>query len=107
MLHEAARGVIAAGMPKTQHRSRAMRAVDLGEPMCRIAWQAWIIHLRDAAVAQKILGDTQCALRMPVHAQRQRFKPGERQETVERRERRAKLVKAEHAAGGGKSEIAE
>ena len=44
---------------------------------------------------------------MALHAQRQRLDAGQDQERVERRDRRAEIAQAEHAAGDGEGEIAE
>ena len=44
---------------------------------------------------------------MALHAQRQGLDAGEDQERIERRQRRAEIAQAEHAAGDGEGEIAE
>ena len=44
---------------------------------------------------------------MALHAKRQRLDAGDEEEGVERRDRRAEIAQAEHAAGDGEGEIAE
>ena len=53
------------------------------------------------------LGDRQRVVAVALHAQRQRLDPGQDQEGVERRDRRAEVAQAEHARGDGEGEIAE
>ena len=55
---------------------------------------------------RQIFGDRLGIVAMLLHAQRQRLDAGQDQEGVERRQRRAEIAQAEHAAGDRESEIA-
>ena len=51
--------------------------------------------------------DGRGVLAMALHAQRQRLDPGEDQERIEGRQRRAEVAQSQHPAGDGEGEIAE
>ena len=100
-------GVVAALEAEGEHRARALRHVFLGEAVILVARQAGIADPRDLRMLREPFGDRLRVVAMALHAQRQRLDAGEDQERVERRERRAHVAQAEHAAGDGEGEIAE
>ena len=88
-------------------RPGTLRAVLLRTLVVAVAGQPGIAHPRHLVVAGEELGNGLGVVRMPLHAERQRLAAGEDEERVERRDRRAEVAQAEHAAGDGEGEIAE
>ena len=101
-------GIVAALQPEGEHRAGALRAIALGERMEFVAGQPRIIHPGDLVVGRDSqVGDRERIVAMALHAQRQRLDAGQDEEGVERRDRRAEIAQAQHAAGDGEGEIAE
>src|SRR3569832_3019765 len=90
-----------------EYGARALRRVLAREVVVFVAAQASVVDACSGRMRRKTFGDRLGVFAVLLHSQRQRFDAGQDQERVERRDRRAEIAQAEHAAGDREGEVAE
>ena len=83
---------IAALDAEGEDAAGALRAIAPRQLMIAIVGQAGVGDPADLIVRGQMLGDRQRVVAMALHAQRQRLDPGQDQERIERRDRRAEIA---------------
>src|SRR5215471_9890785 len=100
-------GVVTALQSESENRTGAERAIFFGEVVIAVARQPRVADPCDFRMRRDPFGDGLRVLAVLLHAQWKGLDTGEDEKGVERRNSRTEIPQSQHAAGHGKTEIAE